>query len=132
MLFLQVNELKCGITDIEYIVAGYQDADYVDKNHYKNYQVYIPDRANYAFVAVTLISGHTELYVSTNSSILPTQRKHDFSSLTWPGNYVLARSGFDSKWTTGIWNIAVFGNWPSEYFISVQTTAGKCSRSHYR
>mgnify|MGYP003961575715 CR=1 FL=1 len=107
--------------DFEWAIDGYQILDHVQAEHSRVFFVLIPVNAKMAFISLTLINGFTNLYVSTNSSIIPSSSKFDYQSSTWPGNFLWAKST-DPQWTTGGWLMSVYGLQDSDFSITYQTS----------
>jgi len=97
---------------------GYSIVDYVAKGQYRYYATYLyPDEVNPMVTGVTLVSGHTELYVSSNATA-PSKDVYQYKDVSWPGNFL---SVVPSNITRGRWMYAVYGIEDSYYLIHTST-----------
>jgi hypothetical protein len=61
-------------------------------------------KIDYVLVSVTLISGTTRLYVTSNDTLQATPDQNMWSSTTWPGNVILIKRN-DPLFRGGDWSI---------------------------
>jgi len=90
---------------------------HVAKEQVKRFEFYVDGTSDYVEVSSTLISGHTTLFLSSNTTEVVGPDNHMWRSDLWPGNIIhLPRS--TSGFRRGSWSAAVYGISDSDFYIS--------------
>lgn len=85
------------------------------------FRTYVSPYSEGLMFATTLISGRTNMYISTNSSILPTKDRNDFAATSWPGNSIFVPKNNPKFVSGGDWLVVVEALENSNYFISASS-----------
>lgn len=115
--------LNLTITENDYIYDGDTIQDWVRGRRWRHFRGYVDWETRSLTVSVTLITGYTELYVNSNTT-LPTRRNYTWSATAFRGNTLTINSR-DKGWQPGEWTFSVYGAQDSEFFITVHSGHGE-------
>jgi hypothetical protein len=110
-------------TENDYIYDGETIQDWVRGRSWRHFRGYVDWETRSLVVSVTLISGHTELYVSSNSSV-PRRDRYTWRANAYRGN-TLTLSSRDKGWEPGEWTFSVYGVQNSEFFVTIHSGNGE-------
>lgn len=118
------SDISCSFTITAYtesahLFIGQSTREIVAAHDDKTYKVNVPRHAEDLLVTVTLLRGHTELYVNSKNEP-PSSDRASFTSKSYPGNLVYA-SKSDWRFKTGIWNIKIHAKEEAEFYLALSS-----------